>query len=267
MRDTRATRRFPALFVSHGSPMMAIEDDPWGRALAAFAATLPKPRAILVVSGHWEAPGPVRVTGSPAPETIHDFGGFPEELHRIRYPARGDPVLATMAARLLDESGFPAKVDPSRGLDHGAWVPLRFLYPDADVPVVEISQPLRRNPENALRMGAALSRLRDESVLLVGTGGIVHNLQRLDLSAPPGQAADWATEFDSWLAERLEAMDFAGIASYRTTAPRADLAVPTPEHFDPIFVVLGSARSGERATTIYEGFRAGTISMRSFALG
>jgi 4,5-DOPA dioxygenase extradiol len=259
--------RLPAVFVSHGSPMIAIEDDPWGRALAEFAAKLPKPRAAMVVSGHWEEPGPVRVTASPSPETMHDFGGFPEELYRIRYPARGDPGLAALTARLLEDAGFPAKTDPERGLDHGAWVPLRFLYPDADVPVVEISQPLRRNPEDALRMGAALSRLRDQDVLLLGTGGVVHNLRKIDLADERDRVADWARAFDSWIAERLEAMDAAGIASYRTTAPHAELAVPTPDHLDPIFVVLGSAIAGERVTTIHEGFRYGTLSMRSFAVG
>jgi 4,5-DOPA dioxygenase extradiol len=259
--------RLPALFVSHGSPMIAIEDDPWSRALTVFAARIPEPRAAVVVSGHFEAPGPVRVTASAAPPTIHDFSGFPDELARIRYPAKGDPGLAALTARLLEESGFAARTDPERGLDHGAWVPLRFLYPGADVPVLEISQPLRRNPEDALRMGAALSRLRDQEVLLVATGGIVHNLATIDPFAQPGQAADWARAFDTWISDRLAAMDIAGIASYRTTAPYADRAVPTPEHFDPIFVALGSARSGERTTTVYEGFRYGTLSMRSFALG
>ena len=259
--------RLPALFVSHGSPMIAIEDDPWSRALTVFAAGIPKPRAAVVVSGHFQEPGPVRVTASPAPPTIHDFAGFPEELSRVRYPAKGDPGLAALTVRLLEEAGFAARTDPERGLDHGAWVPLRFLYPAADVPVLEISQPLRRNPGDALRMGAALSRLRDQDVLLVGTGGIVHNLAAIDPFAQPGQAADWAREFDTWIATRLAAMDVAAIASSRTTAPYAERAVPTPEHFDPIFVVLGSARSGERTTTVYEGFRYGTLSMRSFALG
>jgi 4,5-DOPA dioxygenase extradiol len=259
--------RLPAVFVSHGSPMIAIEDDPWGRALTEFAATLPGPRAVAVVSGHWEAPGPVRVTASPNPETIHDFGGFPEELYRIRYPARGDPGLAALIARLLSDSGFPAKTDAERGLDHGAWVPLMRLHPRADVPVVEISQPLRRNPEDMLRMGAALSRLRDEGVFLLGTGGVVHNLSVMDPADDPNHVEDWAREFDEWIAKRLEAMDVAAIASYRTSAPHARLAVPTPDHFDPIFVVLGSALPGERAATIHEGFRYGTISMRSFAIG
>ena len=246
--------------------MMAVEEGPWCRELGAFASRIPKPRAVLVVSGHFETAGGVRVTASPEPPTIHDFGGFPEDLYRIRYPAKGDPGLAALTVRLLEESGFAAKTDPERGLDHGAWVPLRCLYPTADVPVIEVSQPLRRNPEDALRMGAAFTRLRDEGVLLVGTGGVVHNLRRLDPSKDGGDPVDWAREFDTWVAERLDAMDVSGVASYRTTAPHADLAVPTPEHFDPIFVVLGSARSGERAVTIHASFRYGTLSLRSFAL-
>lgn len=247
--------------------MIAIEDDPWRRALMEVGAKLPKPRAIVVVSAHFEESGPVRVTASPSPETIHDFSGFPEELFRIRYPAKGDPGLAALIVRLLEEAGFAAKTDRERGLDHGTWVPLLSLYPAAGIPVVEVSQPLRRNPEDALRMGAALARLRDEGVLLMGTGGVVHNLRALVPSAPPGTAVEWAREFDEWFATRLAAMDVASLASYRTTAPHAERAVPSPEHFDPIFVVLGSARSGERASTVYEGFRYGTLSMRSFSIG
>lgn len=247
--------------------MIAIEDDPWRRVLLEFGRREPKPRAVVLVSAHFEAPGPVRVGAAAVPETIHDFSGFPEELYRIRYPAKGDPGLAALIVRLLEEAGFPAKADRERGLDHGAWVPLLSLYPAADVPVVEISQPLRRNPEDALRMGAALARVRDEDVLLMGTGGVVHNLRALDPGSPPGAAMDWARAFDAWFAERLAVMDVASLASYRTTAPHAEKAVPSPEHFDPIFVVLGSARSGERATTVYEGFRYGTLSMRSFVLG
>jgi len=247
--------------------MIAIEDDPWGRALEEFAKTLPRPRAVVVVSGHWEAPGRVRVSAAPRPETIHDFGGFPEDLYDLRYPAKGDPGLASLIARLLNDAQFPAMTDPDRGLDHGAWVPLLRLYPRADVPVVEISQPLRRNPEDMLRMGAALSRLRSEGVLLLGTGGIVHNLGRVSKEDDPTKVESWAREFDDWIRGRLDAMDVAAIASYQASAPNSRLAVPTPDHFDPIFVVLGSALPGERPVTIHEGFRYGTISMRSFAIG
>jgi 4,5-DOPA dioxygenase extradiol len=248
--------------------MIAVEDDPWGRDLREFGARTPRPRAAVVVSGHFEAPQPVRVTASPQPETIHDFYGFPDELYRIRYPAPGDPALAGDIAGRLSRAGIPAALDEQRGLDHGAWVPLRFLYPDASVPVIEVSQPAPGSPERLLAIGAALAPLRDEGVAVVGTGGIVHNLRRIDPAADgTGRVADWAREFDSWFAERLAAMDVEALADYRRRAPHAPLAVPTPDHFEPVFAVLGSASSGERATTIHAGFRYGTISMRSFAIG
>ena len=247
--------------------MIAIEDDPWGHALRDFGSRSPRPRAAVVVSGHFEAPGPVRVTASARPETIHDFGGFPEELYRLRYPAPGDPELAKRVVDLLDRAEIPAALDPSRGLDHGAWVPLRFLFPPADVPVIEVSQPSARSPESMMKIGAALSPLRDEAVIVVGTGGVVHNLRRFDPAAgPDGPVAEWASEFESWFAEKLEAMDVEALTDYRRRAPHAALAVPTPEHFDPVFAVLGSAGPDERARTVYEGFRYGTISMRSFAV-
>ncbi len=247
--------------------MIALEKEGWGQALKEFAASIPRPRAIVVVSGHWEAPVPVRVTASKAPETIHDFSGFPEQLYRIHYEPLGDSELAERIQNLLGRAGIAAALDPRRGLDHGAWVPLRFLYPRADVPVLEVSQPVPRTPYDALKIGQALSTLRNDGVLLVGTGGIVHNLREIDFADAAGQVADWARAFDAWAASRLEAMDVAGLASYRQSAPHAAMAVPTPDHFDPIFVILGSADPGERVRTIYQGFRYGTLSMRSFAIG
>lgn len=261
------SERLPALFVSHGSPMIAIENEGWGRRLKEFAADLPRPAAVVVVSGHFEAPSPVRVTASQAPETIHDFSGFPPELSRIQYVARGDPELAARIRNLLGRSGIAATLDPRRGLDHGAWVPLRFLFPKADVPVIEVSQPLPRTPQDVLKIGGALSPLRNDGVLLLGTGGIVHNLRRIDPADDPARVAPWARAFDDWMAERLEEMDVAAIANYREAAPGAESAVPSSDHFDPIFVVLGSAAPGERVRTLHEGFRYGSISMRSFALG
>jgi 4,5-DOPA dioxygenase extradiol len=253
--------------VSHGSPVIAIENEAWGQALKQFASSIPKPRAAVVVSGHYEAPLPVRITASQAPETIHDFSGFPPQLSRIQYVAPGDPELAARIRNLLGRSGITAALDPRRGLDHGAWVPLRFLYPKADVPVVEVSQPLPRTPRDALKIGEALSSLRNDDVLLMGTGGIVHNLKRMDPADEPSRVATWARAFDEWVALRLEAMDVGAIANYRAIAPSAESAVPSRDHFDPLFVVLGSAAPGERVRTLHEGFRYGSISMRSFALG
>lgn len=248
--------------------MVALESatEGWGRALRDFAATIPRPQAVVIVSGHFEESAPIRVTSSPAPETIHDFSGFPPELHRIQYVAPGDPELAARIQNLLGKSGIGAALDPRRGLDHGAWVPLRFLYPKADVPVLEVSQPLPRTPRGALKVGAALSPLREDGALLIGTGGIVHNLSRLDPADDPGRVAGWARAFDQWVAQRLETMDLESLVDYREKTSNAQTAVPTPEHFDPLFVVLGSARPGERVRTLYEGFRYGSLSMRSFAV-
>jgi 4,5-DOPA dioxygenase extradiol len=261
------TGRLPAVFVSHGSPMVALENEGWGQALRRLGASIPRPEAVVVVSAHFEAPQPLRITASKAPETIHDFGGFPPDLYRIQYVARGDPDLAARIRNLLGRAGLAATLDPRRGLDHGAWVPLRFLFPRADVPVVEVSLPTPRRPEDVLKIGSALAPLRGDGVLLLGSGGIVHNLRRIDAEDDPGRVATWARAFDEWMAARLEAMDVAAILSYREAAPSADSAAPTTDHFDPIFVVLGSAAPGERVRTLHEGFRYGSLSMRSFAIG
>ena len=258
--------RLPALFVSHGSPMIALENEPWGGALKQFAASIPKPRAVVVVSAHFEAPSPIRVTASRAPETIHDFSGFPAQLSRIQYVSPGDPELAQRIRNLLGKSGLAATLDSRRGLDHGAWVPLRFLFPKADVPVVQVSQPLPRTPQDALKIGGALSPLRQDGVLLLGSGGIVHNLRKIDPADDPTRVATWAHAFDEWMAARLEQMDVTAIAGYREAAPGAESSVPTSDHFDPIFFVLGSAAPGERVQSLYEGFRYGSLSMRSFAV-
>lgn len=260
------TGRLPAVFVSHGSPMVALESEGWGNSLRQFGASLPRPAAVVAVSAHYEAPLPLRITASRAPETIHDFSGFPPELGRIQYVARGDPELAARIRNLLGRAGISATLDSRRGLDHGAWVPLRFLFPRADVPVVEVSLPMPRRPEDVLKIGAALAPLRGDGVLLLGSGGIVHNLRRIEPADDPGRVATWARAFDEWIAARLEAMDVAAILRYREDAPSADSAAPTSDHFDPLFVVLGSAAPGERARTLHEGFRYGSLSMRSFTV-
>ena len=261
-----STQRLPALFVSHGSPMVALQSDGWNRALEGFAASIPRPKAIVVASAHWEERGPVRVSSADPPPTIHDFGGFPDELYALRYPAPGSPALAREIADALAAAGTDVALDPERGLDHGAWVPLRFLYPDARVPVVAVSLPRPRTPAGMLAVGRALSPLRDQGVLLLGSGGIVHNLRLVDFEDKQATPQGWAVAFDSWIAERLERFDVDSIARYES-APEARRAVPTSEHFDPIFPVLGSAAPGERARTVFEGFHHGTLSMRSFAVG
>ena len=257
---------FPALFVSHGAPTAALDDDAYTRALAAWAGGRPKSRAIVVVSAHVEARGPVRVNTSARSALIHDFYGFPPALYALRYPAPGAPDLAREVAEALGAAGLAPVLDARRGWDHGVWVPLRRLYPDADVPVVELSLPVPRTPELLLTLDHALAPLRDRGVLLFGSGGIVHNLHRLRYDGPDGPPEPWAAAFSAWVEERLQALDAVRLSAYASEAPHAELAVPTSEHFDPVFFVLGARDGRDRLESIYEGFRYGTLSLRSFAL-
>jgi 4,5-DOPA dioxygenase extradiol len=247
--------------------MLALEEGgEHARALRRFASSLPLPRAIVVVSAHFEEPGPIRVTSGERPETIHDFGGFPPALYRLSYPAPGAPALARAIVARLEAADLPATADPARGFDHGVWVPLRLAFPRAEVPVIAVSLPEPRTPGEVLRMGRALAPLRDEGALLVGSGVIVHNLRRARLDRRDGPVDGWAREFDGWIAGRVAARDVEALLGYRDRAPHAALAVPTPEHFDPLFFVLGTARDGDRLETVAEGFEYGNLSMRSFAL-
>jgi 4,5-DOPA dioxygenase extradiol len=256
---------FPALFVSHGAPTAALEDDAYTRALGAWARQRARPRAVVVVSAHAEARGPVRVNAAAHPPLVYDFYGFPQALYDLRYPAPGAPDLARDVAGAFAEAGLDPVLDAQGGWDHGVWVPLRLLFPAADVPVVAVSLPVPRTPALLMAMGAALRPLRGKGVLLFGSGGIVHNLRRLrpDDGATP---EPWAAAFGAWVDERLLALDREGLGAYASDAPHADLAVPTNEHFDPLFFVLGALEERERVESVYEGFRYGTLSLRSFAL-
>ena len=257
---------FPALFVSHGAPTAALDDDDYTRALGAWARARPRPRAIVVVSAHAEARGPVRVNAGARPSLIYDFYGFPPALCQLRYPAPGAPDLARDVAGAFGAAGLEPVVDAQRGWDHGVWVPLRLLYPEADVPVVAVSLPVPRAPDRLQAMGRALAPLREKGVLLFGSGGIVHNLHLLRWEDAGGPPEPWAAAFSSWVDERLQALDASGLEAYAERAPHADRAVPTSEHFDPVFFVLGARYDRDRLESVYEGFRYGTLSLRSFAL-
>jgi 4,5-DOPA dioxygenase extradiol len=259
-----ATSRTPVLFVSHGAPTVALEKGGLEAALAGFAAALGRPRAIVVVSAHWTARRDVGVTAAPRHRVIHDFGGFDRALHEIEWPAPGAPDLAARVAALLRAAGFPSALEPARGLDHGAWIPLRLAYPDAAVPVVKVAPP-GAEPAVLLTMGAALAPLRDEGILLVASGGIVHNLGAIRFGDDAGPDP-WAVRFDAWCRDRVAALDADGLARWREDAPDARLAQPTPEHLAPIFVAMGARLPGDRAETLYEGIRYGNLSMRTFAL-
>lgn len=246
----------PVIFLSHGSPLHALEPGAAGRAWAGLARRLPRPRALLVASAHWETDHPV-VTGSPRPETIHDFYGFPRPLYRIRYPAPGAPDVAARARELLEHGGLRAAVDGERGLDHGAWSPLLFMYPDADVPVVQVSLQTPLGGRHHLALGRALAPLAGEDVLVVGSGQMTHNLrERVDAPALP-----YVREFQAWMRERLFAGDADSVAEYRARAPHAARAHPSEEHFMPLLVALGAAGAGPRAECLYDAVESGVLAM------
>jgi len=258
--------RVPLLFVSHGAPSVALEESDYTRALSAFGRTL-RPKAVVVVSAHWEEEQPVRVGAAIRPRTLHDFGGFPAPLYQLQYPAPGSAELAAQIASSLEAAQIPVRLDAARPLDHGAWVPLRFLFPKADVPVLEVALPRPREPRLLARLGASLSPLRESGVLLVGSGGAVHNLARLSFDSRHAAPEPWAREFDAWLASRLRDLDLDALFDWRRLAPHPQLAHPTTEHLDPVFFVAGAAAASDRAQTLYEGFDYGNLSMRTVSLG
>ena len=258
--------RMPTLFLSHGSPMQAVEPGVAGRAWQALGARLPRPAAIVIASAHWETTLPM-TTGSPRPETIHDFGGFPRALYEIRYPAPGAPALAARASALLKEAGITAGVDGTRGLDHGAWVPLRWMYPDASVPVVQLAVQPGRGTAHHLALGRALAPLRDEGVLLIGSGHTTHNLRDFMLDRRDGVAgapAPYAEAFARWVGEHLAAHDDDALVHYRERAPEAVRAHPTDEHFLPLFVAYGAGGRAASVETIVEGYEGRALALHSW---
>jgi 4,5-DOPA dioxygenase extradiol len=258
-------KRLPVLFVSHGSPTEALEVDGWTEAVKRFGREFPSPTAIVAVSAHWVTHRIVGVTASEAPETIHDFYGFPDPLYRIQYSAPGQPALAARIVGLLQGAGFDAAADPDRGLDHGAWSPLLHGWPLAEVPVVQVSLPVLL-PTDLLRFGAALAPLRGEGVLLLASGGAVHNLGEVAFDDKERAPRGWAAEFDGWVAARVGELDVAALARWKAEAPHAQRAHPTTEHFDPLLVAMGARGPGDHAVVLHQGFSYATLSMRSFAL-
>ncbi|MCY1020547.1 DODA-type extradiol aromatic ring-opening family dioxygenase [Pyxidicoccus sp. MSG2] len=261
----QAGSRAPAVFVSHGSPMVALDSDDYPKALKTFGDGAAAARALVVVSAHWETEGEVRVTTSATPPLIYDFYGFPEPLYRLKYAAPGAPALAGDVVARLKEAGLPAVADAERGLDHGAWVPLLHAFPDAKLPVVQVSMPLGASPAQVARMGEVMRPLRAQGVLLMGSGGIVHNLRRLNFQEKNASVEPWAQAFDGWVAQKLMARDFSGLQQW-LDAPNARLAHPRAEHLMPLYFALGAALPEDRLTPVFEGFHHGTLSMRSFAL-
>jgi 4,5-DOPA dioxygenase extradiol len=253
----------PSLFVSHGAPTLPLEEVPARAFLTGLGASLERPRAVLCVSAHWETAAPA-VGAAAHPATVHDFSGFPETLYRMQYPAPGAPELAQRAAALLKEAGIACAQDPGQGLDHGAWVPLMLMYPAADIPVVQLSVQPGRDGAHHLALGRALAPLRQDGVLVMGSGGAVHNLRRLDWGRTGAGPAAWAVEFDDWLEQALAAGCAAEVADFRLMAPQAALAQPTDEHFLPLIVALGAAGEGARGRRLHHSYTYGSLSMAAF---
>jgi 4,5-DOPA dioxygenase extradiol len=244
--------RAPLLFISHGAPSIALEEDDFTRAVHDFGQTLDGAPAMVVVSAHWQSRG-LRVNAVARPDPIYDFGGFAPELYTLRYDAPGEPALAREIAQLTG-----AALEEERGWDHGLWVPLRHLRPQGDIPIVELSLPVGAD---LMSIGRALAPLRDRGIVIAGSGGIVHNLRMIHRDDKFAPVDPWARDFDAFIADALERRDFEAVA--RASHP---LAIPTPEHFDPLVVLLGAASAGDRVSAIHSGFHYGNLSMRTFAL-
>lgn len=256
--------RAPVFFISHGAPTFATEPGLLGPQLRAIGQGLRDLRAVLVVSPHWQSDS-IQVMTTVQPETVHDFGGFPAALYTLQYPALGHPELATRAAELLTQSGFAVSFDFRRGLDHGAWVPLMHLLPQADVPVFQVSMPVRLTTAQALQMGQALSVLRTQGVAIVGSGSMTHNLY--ELQHPDAPPAPYAREFTAWVRSAVLSDDLQHLVAYRAKGPQAERAHPTQEHFLPLLLALGAKAPTDRVRVLDGGIDFGVLSMESYVWG
>jgi 4,5-DOPA dioxygenase extradiol len=258
--------KMPTLFISHGSPMHAIDAGGAGSAWRAIADSMPKPRAVLIASAHWETTLPM-LTGAANLQTIHDFGGFPDELYRVRYDATGSPQLAQQAANLLRDAGLSPSVNACRGIDHGAWVPLRWMYPERDVPVVQLSIQPALGPAHHLALGRALVPLTDHGVLVIGSGHVTHNLRDWSVHRNAAASLPYVAEFSEWLADKLAAHDEDALVDYRSRAPHAARAHPTDEHFLPLFIALGAAGENPRVQREHAAIDAAALAMDAYSFG
>lgn len=259
----------PTLFISHGAPNLALHTTPAHEFLSGLGRDLPRPSAILVASAHFATRTPA-LTSDANPVTIHDFGrGFEAELFAMHYDAPGDPALAARTAKLLEQAGLSATLAAQRGFDHGTWVPLRLMHPAADIPVVQLSVQPHLGPQHHLALGAALAPLRDEGVLIIGSGAITHNLHELfgegyGLADP---APDWVSDFGEWARDRIEADDRDALLDYRTRGPHAARNHPTDEHLLPLFVAMGAAGAEAHGQRIHSSEQYGVLMMDAYRFG
>ena len=257
--------RLPALFVSHGAPTLILEDVPARTFLQDLGRQYRNAESVLCISAHWNLPG-IRVNSVGNPETIHDFYGFPQELYGIRYPAHGNPALAERVSRILVDQGIPCGTDTVRGLDHGAWVPLKLMFPAADIPIVQVSIQRNLDPAFHVALGMALAGLRDEGVLILGSGGAVHPLGDPTASLGVGAPTEpWAVEFNDWLTDAVTRGDRNRLTGYRALAPHAERAHPYPDHYMPLLAALGAAGPGAKGTVIHHSWDLGDLGMDAYA--
>lgn len=255
----------PTLFIPHGAPTFALRPGPTGAALARIAAELPRPRAVVMVSPHWDTAQPEVGTGEKL-ETIHDFYGFPAELYDIIYPATGCPEAAREVTAALMAAGLPAHGAPAQGLDHGAWIPLRLMYPDADIPVIPLSLQSRLGVAGAYRLGQALAPLAKQGFLVIGSGNLTHNLRDYQVARMRGGAEfDYVRAFPAWINERLQAHDIDALLDYRRQAPHAVHAHPSDEHLQPLYVALGAAGSAASVAHLHTGISDYVLAMDAYA--
>jgi len=260
-----STQRLPTLFLGHGSPMNAIETNNYTRMLNRLGQQLPRPKAVLMVSAHWMTRG-TGVTHMAKPKTIHDFGGFPQELFAVQYPAPGSPKLAEEIQSLLKNEVLVGLDDEQWGLDHGAWSVLRHMYPQADVPVVQLSLDMTQPIEFHFELGKKLRPLRDKGVLILASGNVVHNLRRIswDTNAP---VQAWAAEFDQWVKARIDAKDFAALVHEATKTENGKLSIPTPDHYYPLLYILGASEPEDKIEHVFEEIQNASIAMRCVKFG
>ncbi len=255
--------RLPALFVSHGAPTLPLEPGPTRGFLEGLGKSVGTPTALLMVSAHWETAAPA-VSTAPRPETIHDFYGFPEALYRMKYAAPGAPDLARRVVQLLEAAGLEPAAVPDRGLDHGAWVPLSLMYPEADIPVTQLAVQTRLGPAHHLRLGEALRPLRDEGVLIIGSGSATHNLREFGNHRYDSPPPDWVSTFNDWLAGAVAAGRTADLLDYRRLAPQAARNHPTEEHLLPLFAAYGAGTPNVLPQRIHTGYTWGVIGMDAY---
>lgn len=258
------TKTMPAVFLGHGNPMNALANNPWTEGWATIGKEIPRPRSVLSISAHWYLPATL-VTIAPTPRTIHDFGGFPRELYEVKYPAIGDPELARRVQSLLAPTSVG--LDEAWGLDHGTWSVLKHVFPEADVPVVQLSIDETQPAEVHYKIAKRLAPLRDEGVLIMGSGNLVHNLHAYAWGRKEVEPLDWAVRFEEWARELLLAGDHDPLINFESHGKDALLSVPTPDHYLPLLYVIALQRENDEVTFPVEGFDGGSVSMLSIKVG